>query len=280
MPENSNVILSIVIVNWNSESLTEACIQSVYNSLLYLKNPGKVETILIDNGSKENFAFRFEEKFPGINLILNKENLGYAMACNQGMKVARGKYILLLGNDTVLSDKALSVCVDFLEDNKDCGAVGCRLIYPDGRLQGNCKKFPTLKNAFYTYLSLNKLNFDYDMLWFDYDKTIEVDQIATTFLMIRNDVLKKIGYFDTQYKILYNDVDLCKKIWDSGYKIFFNHSIEVVHVGSHSTKKANFKIRRIMYGDILRYYKNVFGFRAYFLFPVLTFRLLTVSIFK
>lgn len=280
MPENSNVILSIVIVNWNSVNLTEACIQSVYDSELYLENPGKVETILIDNGSKEDYKLRFEKKFPGIIIIRNKENLGYAIACNQGMKIAQGKYVLLLGNDTVLSDKALSVCVDFLEKNSECGAVGCRLIFPDGVLQGNCKKFPTLKNAFYTYSFLNRFNFDYDMLWFAYDKTIEVDQIATTFLMIRNVMLKKIGYFDEQYRILYNDVDLCKKIWDSGYKIFFIHTAEVVHVGSHSTKKAGFKIRKLMYADIFRYYKNVFGLRAFFLFPVLTLRLLFVSIFK
>jgi len=280
MPENNNYILSIVIVNWNSKQVTIDCLKSVFCNSLFLENSKKTEIILIDNNSSDDSVAELEKHFSDITIISNKENYGYAIACNQGMKIAKGKYVLLLGNDTVLKNDTLSVCVDFLEKKTDCGAVGCRLVYPDGRLQGNCKKFPTIKNAFYTYLSLNKLNYDYDMLWFGYDKTMKVDQVATTFLMIRNEILKKIGYFDEQYKILYNDVDLCKKIWDSGSKIYFLHAAETVHIGSHSTKKADYKVRKIMYGDILRYYRKNFGFNANFLIPIIVVRLLIVSIFK
>jgi GT2 family glycosyltransferase len=280
MQENNSHLLSIVIVNWNAEKLTTECIKSIYGNKFYTSNSDKVEIILIDNGSTEKSLAELKDNFTGINLISNEENLGYAVACNQGMKIAKGKYILLLGNDTILKDNSLSVCVDFLENNDIGGAVGCRIVYPDGELQGNCKKFPRLKNAFYTYLSLNKLNYDYDMLWFDYNKTMEVEQIATTFLMIRNDLLKKIGYFDEQYRILYNDVDLCKRIWDSGKKIFFLHTAEIIHHGCHSTKRADFKIRRIMYGDIFRYFRTSFGIGAEMLRPILMLRLILVLIMK
>jgi GT2 family glycosyltransferase len=280
MQENNNCILSIVIVNWNAKQLTFNCIESIYNDKFCLINPNCTEIILIDNNSSDNSVQELSKVFPSVNILSNKQNLGYAVACNQGMQIAKGKYVLLLGNDTVLKNETIEKCINFLEANTDCGAVGCRLVYPNGRLQGNCKKFPKLKNAFYTYLSLNRLNYDYDMIWFDYNKTIEVDQIATTFLMIRNDILKKIGYFDESYKILYNDVDLCKKIWSRGKKISFLHTTEIVHHGSHSTKRADYKIRKIMYNDILRYYKNNFGFKANLLIPILYFRLLLVSVFK
>jgi GT2 family glycosyltransferase len=278
--ENNNKILSIVIVNWNALKETTECMDSVYTDNFLKENPGSTEITLIDNNSTDNSVSELQNKFPQINLILNKENLGYAHACNQGMKTAKGKYVLLLGNDTVLKPNALSECVNFLEQNADCGAVGCRLVYPDGRLQGNCKRFPKFKNAFYTYLSLNRMNRDYDMTWFDYNKTIEVDQIATTFLMIRKNIVKNTGYFDERYRILYNDVDLCRKIWDNGFKIFFIHTAEVIHAGSHSTKKASYKIRRIMYGDIFRYFRNNFGFKANLLLPVLSIRLLIISAIK
>lgn len=278
--ENNNKILSIVIVNWNAVKPTLECLESVYSDNFYIENPGKVEIILIDNNSSDNPASLIKEKFPDVNLISNNENHGYAIACNQGMKTAQGKYVLLLGNDTVLKPYALSECINFLEINNTCGAAGCRLIYPDGRLQGNCKRFPKFKNAFYTYLSLNKLNRDYDMAWFDYNKTMEVDQIATTFLMIRKELIDEIGYFNESYRILYNDVDLCRRIRNSGFNIFFIHTAEVIHAGSHSTKRADFKVRKIMYEDIFRYFRNNFGFKAYLLLPVLTFRLLIISVFK
>jgi GT2 family glycosyltransferase len=278
--ENNNKILSIVIVNWNSVKLTTECLDSVYSDDFFRENSDRNEVILIDNNSHDNSVYELKNKFPRINLISNPENLGYAPACNQGMKIAKGKYVLLLGNDTVLKPNALSDCIKFLEQNAWCGAAGCRLIYPNGMLQGNCKKFPKLKNAFFTYLSLNKLNYDYDMLRFDYNKTTEVDQIATTFLMIKSDILKKTGYFDEQYRILYNDVDLCKKVWASGYKIYFLHTSEIIHHGCHSTNKANFGLRRIMYGDIYRYYRNNFGMKAVFLKPLLIMRLVIVSLFR
>jgi GT2 family glycosyltransferase len=279
MPENNNYILSIVIVNWNSKQITMDCLKSIFSNNFFLENPNRTEIILIDNNSFDNSVSEFVKLFPKITIISNKENLGYAIACNQGMKIAKGKYVLLLGNDTILKNDTLSICVDFLGKNAECGAVGCRLIYPEGTLQGNCKRFPTLKNAFYTYLSLNKLNYDYDMLWFDYASTIEVDQIATTFLMVKNEILKKIGYFDEQYRILYNDVDLCRKIWDTESKIYFLHTAETIHIGSHSTKKAGYKVRKIMYGDILRYYRKKFGFRANLLVPILYLRLFIICLF-
>ena len=272
------VILSIVLVNWNSRKETLDCLHSIFNIPDYHSIKTKLEIILTDNNSADGSVAEIKEKFSEIIIIENKTNAGYATAANQGMKIAKGKYVLLLGNDTELSEGSLVNCISFLDNNSNAGAVGAKLLFPDGRLQGNCKKFPTLKNAFYTYLSLDRLNRDYEMASFKYDEQLKVDQIATTFLMIRNEILRKINFFDTQYKILYNDVDLCKKIYNAGYEIYFIPDAVVYHHGSLSTQKAGFEVRKIMYSDIFRYYKNNFGFKAYFLLPVLFIRFLIVLI--
>ena len=272
------MILSIVIVNWNSKDLTIKCLDSIFN-IPDFKNI-KCEIILVDNFSSDNSIETVSEKYPQVKILKNNSNPGYAPAANQGMEIAVGKYILLLGNDTELLEGSLVNCIKFLDNNTKTGAVGAKLMYPDGKLQGNCKKFPTLKNAFFTYLSLNRFNRDYDMTSFNYDELMKVDQIATTFLMIRNEILKKINYFNTDYKLLYNDVDLCRKIYYSGYEIFFLPDAQVYHSGSHSTKKAGFKIRKIMYTDILRYFKNNFGIKAYTIVPILFIRLIFVSFFR
>jgi hypothetical protein len=274
----AEIILSIVIVNWNSRKETLKCLNSIHNISDYRILQNNSEIILVDNYSSDGSVIEIKQKYPDIILVENKINEGYAKAANQGMEITKGKYVLLLGNDTELKDGSLENCINFLDKNNQTGAVGAKLFFPDGGLQGNCKRFPTLKNAFYTYLSLDRLNQDYDMASFKYDEQLKVDQIATTFLMIRRNVLKLVNYFDSQYKILYNDVDLCKKIYNAGYNIYFLPEAVAFHHGSHSTRKAGFKVRKIMYEDIFRYYKNNFGFRAYFLLPVLIIRLLIVSI--
>jgi len=274
------MILSIVIVNWNGKELTKNCIRSILETCPDEIKDLNFEIIVIDNGSYDGSAEHLNIFSDSIRLIKNNSNMGYASACNRGMREAKGKYVLLLGNDTIVMDQALQKCLKFLDEKQDCGAVGCRLLNPDGSVQNNCKKFPTLLNGFYTYLSLDRLNHDYDMSRFRYDKTIEVEQISTSFLMVRKDLLEKIGYFDKSYKILYNDVDLCKRIWVSGKKIYFLHTAEVIHYGSQSTKKAGFRERKIMYSDIYRYYRNNFGLRAVMLLPILTLRLALTLTFK
>jgi GT2 family glycosyltransferase len=274
------MILSIIIVNWNGKELTKSCIESIVLTNRERVENKEFEIILIDNGSDDGSAEYFKSLNLPVKLITNNSNIGYAPACNTGMKKANGKYILLLGNDTIVLNEALEKCITFLEENQDCGAAGCRLLNADGSFQNNCKKFPKLINGFFIYLSLDRFNRDYDMAEFKYDETRKVEQISTTFLMIRQDLLKEIGYFNKDYKILYNDVDLCRRIWSAGYNIYFLHTAEVIHFGSQSTKKAGFRERKIMYSDIYRYYRKNFGLRAISLTPVLALRLLLTSIFK
>ena len=274
------MILSIVIVNWNGKELTKNCIKSIIETCPDKIKNQEYEIIVIDNGSSDSSAEYLDIFSDSIKLIKNNSNTGYAPACNRGMREAKGNYVLLLGNDTIVLDEALQKCVKFLDEYKDCGAVGCRLLNPDGSVQNNCKKFPKLINGFYTYLSLDRLNAEYDMASFKYDRTIEAQQVSTTFLMVRKELLEQVGYFDKSYKILYNDVDLCKKIWKAGKKIYFLHTAEVIHYGSQSTKKAGFRERKIMYSDIYRYYRRNFGISAAALLPVLWLRLLFVTATK
>lgn len=275
-----DMMLSIVIVTWNTRELTLKCLGSIHGISEYGSLKDNLEIIVIDNGSTDGTSGAIKENFPGVRLIDNEENLGYAPACNQGMIRASGKYVLLLGSDTELTDGSLTGCIQFLNETPSAGAAGCKLIYPDGREQGNCKKFPTLMNAVFTYLSLDSFNKDYDMAWFNYNETRQVDQIATTYLMIRRSVLEEVGYFDEEYRILYNDVDLCQKIYNAGHGIYFVHTSTVIHHGSYSTKSAPASVRKIMYKDVYRYYKNNFGFIAVILVPILFIRFILVSIFR
>lgn len=267
--------ISIVIANWNTLELIRQCIASIIETTPLSEI--EYEIIVIDNASSDGSTEYLRSIADKITLIENTENIGYAKACNQGMKIAKGKYILLLGSDTIMKPGTLKNCAGFLDANKEAGAVSCRLLNPDGSVQSSLKKFPKLINAFYTYLSFDKMNREYDMADFDYCSTCTVEQAAATFLMVRREIMEKINYFDESYRILYNDVDLCSRIWKSGYRIYFLHTVSIIHYGSHSTKNADFALRKIMYSDIYRYYCRNFGFKAKFLYPILAFRLVLVS---
>lgn len=269
--------VSVIIVSWNTEDLIKDCVNSVLENLR--KEFEKYEVIVIDNASTDNSpAWLRNQK--NIYFIENKENLGYAAACNQGIDSSSGEYLLFLGSDTKMLPGTITQCLKFLQTHPEAGAVSCKLLNPDGTTQNSVKRFPKFHNAVFTYLSLDFLNKKYNMANFGYDQIAEVEQADGTFLMVRRKVIEIIGSFDEQYKILYNDVDLCKRIRENAYKIYFLHNCSIIHHGSRSTGKADFKVRKIMYGDIYRYYRNNFGFKAKFLYPILVFRLLLVSAFK
>ncbi len=246
---------------------------------IYVQPPkGTYEIIVVDNASVDGSANMIESEFPDVVLICNAKNFGYARANNQGAEIAKGKYILLLGSDTEVRGNALEKMIQFMNEYHNAGAVGCKLVTPDGKLQPSCKRFPTPLNAAALYCSLNWLNSGYLMKKFKHDVVRSVDQPDATCLIVRKAIVDSFGLFDERLTILYNDVELCRRIKHSGWEIYFTPLAVVMHHGSRSTKQANPKLRLEMYCNILLYYRMHFGRKAeYFLLPILLFRLMAVT---
>jgi GT2 family glycosyltransferase len=263
--------VSIVIPNWNTRGLLDDLLASVQSTT----SAESCETVVVDNGSVDGSTEMVETKYPWVRLIKNSENRGYAGGNNQGIFAARGKYVLLLGSDTVLREGTVTTLVQFLDAHAKVGAAGCRLLNPDLTPQASCKRFPTLLDGAFTYLSLHRCTQHYNMSDFDFYKTQPVDQPAGTCLLLRRALLNELKGFDEQYRILYNDVDLCRRIWSKGWEIWFVAETELVHHGSMSTRSAPAGVRAEMYRNILNYYATNFGWPAYFvLAPILCARLL------
>jgi O-antigen biosynthesis protein len=210
--------------------------------------------------------------------IRNDRNTGYAHANNQGIRSARGRFVLLLGSDTVVRPDTAGVMARFLEVHPGAAAVACRLTNPDGSPQMSCRRFPRLRDAVATYLSLHMLARRYTMHGFDFHKTQEVDQPAATALMIRRTILDALQGFDERYTILYNDVDLCRRMRDAGGRIFFTGETELLHYGSSTTSTAPPAVRLEMYRNILHYFRRHHSVLAVvILAPILMIRLFLVT---
>lgn len=267
-------VLSILITSWNTRELTMGLLES-----LTAHSP-KVpfEVIVVDNASSDGTAQAIEQRFPKVVLLKNRENAGYARGNNQAYSVSTGEFVLLLGSDTVIIDTSITKMVEYLRSASDTGAIGCRLLNPDRSPQRSCRRFPTLWDAAMTYLSLDRLAPHYIMHDFDYYKTQEVEQPAATCLMLRREVIEQMGLFDERYTLLYNDVDLCRRIRDAGWKIIYLADAEVIHYGSKSTTQAPPRLRLEMYRNILLYYSTTVGaLSTWVLLPILVVRLFAAT---
>ena len=234
--------ISIIIVNWNTKDLLQQCLKSIYKYCLT-----KFEIIVVDNGSHDGSVEMINEQFKDIVLIANQDNLGFAQANNQAIKVANGDYILLLNSDTYFIEDSITKMLDFIMTDKAIGVVSCQLIYPHGRIQYSCRGFPTPSALFYFSIGLsllfkNKKYSSWKMEYFSHDKTIEVEQPMMSVMLISRDCLNRVGLLDENFPIYFNDVDWCYRVKkDSNYKIYFFAETKVVHYYGESGKKLGIK---------------------------------------
>lgn len=266
--------LSVLITSWNTQMLLAELLASLR------ENPAGVpsEVIVVDNGSTDGSGEMVRTAFPEVRLIQNQDNRGFAGGNNQALKASSGRMVVLLGSDTRVTEGSLRTMLEYLETHPGVGAVSPRLLYPDGSPQYSCRRFPRVRDAVATYLSLEVLVPTYTLRDFDFNRIQEVEQPAASCMMIRREILEAIGLFDERYSILYNDVDLCARIKNRGWTIVYHPDATVHHHGSKSTGQTPPPLRAEMYRNILRYYTQRFGIRALMvLFPILLVRLAGVT---
>jgi GT2 family glycosyltransferase len=228
--------LSIVIVSWNTRDLLRQCIRSVIETTENLK----YEIFVVDNNSSDNTVEMVRKEFPQVKLIENKFNAGFAKANNQAIKISEGKYIILLNPDTIVKKDALYNMLKFMENDKNIGIVGCKLLNTDGTLQESCRRFPDLPTYINILLKTHivfpnlKCLKRYFMKDMNYDKINEVDQVMGAALMYRRDVLGEESYLDEDYWIWFEEVDFCFKVKKQGCKVVYIPHAEIVHYKAQS----------------------------------------------
>ena len=238
--------LSIIIVNWNTRDLLRECLRSIYNNTEKLT----FEVFVIDNASRDASVEMVRKEFSQARLIRNKENFGFARGNNQGFSQAKGKYVLMLNPDTEVVDHALCKMIDCLESNQEVGAVSGRFVYPDGTFQRYYRRFPTFLSMLTTWFLPRSVAYKskpsraYLMLDDDFEKVIEVPQPAGSCLMVRRGLFSEEDLMDEQFPIFFNDVDLCRRIYNKGKKIYVLPDAIIIHHwskgGSEEGKRSLF----------------------------------------
>ncbi len=241
--------LSIIIINWNTKDLTKHCIESIK------LNDIKYEIILVDNGSSESIE-DLKKLNPNIRIIKNKQNLYFARANNEAFSVSKGKYILLLGSDTIIRNGAIEKLLDFLDNNSEYSIVAPQLLNKDLSIQPSCRNFPTLPNVIKSFFDINhksKFFGEYKLSYWDHNESRNIVQPQATAIMIRRDIIEKYGLFDEQFPLYFNDVDFFRKMYINNKKIYFLKDAQIIHLYGQSSKKLGMKRRILLYKGYLQY---------------------------
>jgi len=234
--------LSVVIPSWNTRELLAACLEHLERA----EKPA-TEVIVVENASADGSAELVAERFPACVLIRNERNEGFARGCNQGMRVARGRYVLLLNTDTEVAPDALVRLIGFLEEHPAFGAVAPRLIHPDGRTQRTVQAFPGLWTPLFFSTPLERWfpnSFElrrYFLRDWSQEDSREIDQPPAACLLLRKSVLDEIGLFDEALWLFYNDVDLARRMKAAGHRTWYlAEALVVHHVGASTSKFGRF----------------------------------------
>lgn len=254
--------LSIVIICWNDLRVIRDCLRSIHEGT----HTTEFEVIISDNGSVDDSIEFVRKHYPGVRVVENQQNLGFARGNNAGIRACRGEYILILNPDTVIHDGALDKFVEFADRHPEAGAFGCRVLNPDGTYQVSARLFPTVWRYWVSALGLSRLStslFVYEQYpgWRG-DTERSVDWQSGCCVMFRGDLLKNLGGFDEQFFYHFEEVDLCRRVWDAGRPILFTPEAVITHLGGQSVGRFPVRFEIEKHRSRYRYFYKHFGAQA------------------
>ena len=236
------VQVSVIIVNYNTFELTNKCIQSVFDNTKDLN----FEIILIDNASTDENPDKFKQHFPDIKLIVNPENIGFSRGNNLGINIANGHYIVLLNSDTELVNNAIKITYDKINKDSSIAAISSKLVFPNGKIQHCCQKFPSLfldiieKCRIHKLFSKKTREQLFFGSYFDHQIYAEPDWIWGTFFLFNKKIIEALPgeKLNDEYFMYMEDMQWCFDFRKNGYKIAYEPQAVVLHhMGGSSADK-------------------------------------------
>jgi hypothetical protein len=266
-----SVLVSIIIVSYNSVDYLIKCLDSIYSSV----NREKYEIIVIDNASRDKTYDIVSPMYPEAIFIKNENNNGFSYANNQGISIARGKYFLLLNPDTLVHDNAIDIMVNFLKSTPIAGACGCKVLNDDGTLQPSYFGFPTLIKEIGHLLRIDRMRWLYNVLKSSNmikkmartnlsasapaSSVVEVDYLLGACLMIKASVIEEVGPLDDNIFMYIEDTEICFRMKSNGYGIYYIPHGEITHFGGKSSATEDHRMLKEYTLSRLYFYKKCYG---------------------
>ncbi len=225
-----------MIVSYNTLKLLRDCLRSVFEQTRDVS----FEVYVVDNNSKDGSQDMVRSEFPEARLIANADNKGFAAANNQAIRATGARYVLLLNPDTIVLDGAVGKCVRRMDADPAVGALGCKVFWPDSKVQGTIFRFASLLD-----LSLDVLRLPYIFEFHPFfdrarygshntDTERDVDCVAGCFMMVRAETIGQVGMLDEQFFMYGEEMEWCWRIWKSGARIVYFPGASIIHLMGQS----------------------------------------------
>jgi GT2 family glycosyltransferase len=264
----ASIDISIVLVHRNGTEMLRNCLASLPGACEGLRH----EILLIDNGSSDDSVAMVRREFPQVRLRINKANTGFTRANNQGIKSSRGRVVALLNNDTICHPRAFAVLVRELDSNPNAGIVAPKLLNSDGSRQFSFRSFPGFQQALFNRESLLTRYFPNNPYSSNYlrnddpgDEPQEVDWASGACLVIRRELIDRIGGLDEGFFMYSEDVDYCLRAWHAGYRVLYRPEAVVTHLGGQTSARTPFRPIYERHRSMYRFYKKHYSRELLFL---------------
>lgn len=237
---SGGIHVSVIVVSYNTRDITLACLRSIFDRTRNCR----FEVIVIDNASSDGSPEAIAAAFPDVRLIANAQNRGFAAANNQGMRVARGKYLLLLNSDTEVNADTLSSTFEFAEAHRDIGVIGCRAYLADGQQQSTLFRHLSLGHVLLNVAIPNTVLRRTTLLTraryphLDLDQSHDVDIVAGCFMFVRRSAYEHVGGMDESFFMYAEEAEWCYRFTAAGWRVCYFPGASILHYGSVSTSQC------------------------------------------
>ena len=258
--EPRGMLLSIVVVSWNTCDLLVQCLQSVYGTLEAWTI--SCEVIVVDNASMDDSVQAVRRRFPGVVLIENPVNVGFARANNQAIERSEGQYVLLLNPDTVVQPGAIQGLLHFMDTHPQAGAVAPKLVNPDASFQASWARFPTLLSEFFLMTGLARVfvgPYAPSPRPQPQEAARFVDWVAGAALLVRQSAVDQVGALDERYFLYSEETEWCWRLWQGGWEVWYLPDVAIVHYGGASTRKLMVESYVQLYASKVRFFTGTWG---------------------
>ena len=269
--------IEIIIVNYNSSFWLKKALDSIYKYFVPYSKYSILITV-IDNASSDDSIEMIEKNYRQVNLIKSDRNVGFSAGNNIALKKSNADYIMLLNSDTELTEKSknLDTLIDIIEKDNSIGMITPKLSLSDGQIDKACHRGePSILDCFLYFAGFEKIFPNtkffthYHLLYKDLNSTHQVDAITGACMITKLKYFKEVDFFDERFFMYSEDMDLCRKYREKGYKILFNPTVEIIHHKYKSglkskDKKTSKKIKKHFYNSFLLYYDKWYNEKFYY----------------
>lgn len=251
---------TLTIVNTENRDLLRKCLHTIYDTVRRMT----FEVIVVDNASTDGSAEMVERDFPKATLIQNETRLGYGHSHNKAIRLARGRYVLVLNEDMEMKEGAVDRMVAEADRMPQLGAMGCRILNPDGTLQHSCFRFPTLGTELFEALFPYTVLFARSrhrskMYWWNHDEKAEVDIVVGCCMLVRREAIEQVGAFDPTFFVYSEEHDWCKRMANAGLTNVFIPDAAMVHFGGQTSKRMSLRMALVQLDSRTKYFLKHHG---------------------